>query len=105
MAEPGTQQPKRPKGFYASVMLDWREASLRRELTDQEQVTVAAQYLGLAIAKLGVSVESQLAVMDTAAKITNTACLARTAVKQGVAWPVEEPEPCERGRERAYYPR
>jgi hypothetical protein len=71
-------------------MLDWRISAIRAELTDQECVTVAAQYLGLAIAHMDISVESQLQVMEAAAKITNTACLARTAVKQGAAWPLQD---------------
>lgn len=89
MGEQPRQQPRRPKGFFEGVMLDWRQSVIRGGLTDQEHVTLAAQYLGLAIANMGISVESQIDVMAAAARITNTACLARTAVKQGKAWPIQ----------------
>lgn len=83
------QRPIRSKGFFERAMLDWRTDSLRRELTPEETVTCAAQFLGLAIAALDITVESQILVMESAAKITNTACLSRTAVKQGLAWPIQ----------------
>lgn len=83
------QQPRRPRGFFEGVMLDMRVAALRAELSPQEQVTVAASYLGLAIAAMDISVESQIEVMAAVAKITHTACMSRTAVKQGAAWPMQ----------------
>lgn len=89
MAGEPKQQPKRPKGFFEGVMLDWRQAAMRAQLTDQEHVTVAAQYLGLCVAHMDLSVESQIEIMQTAGKITHTACMSRTAVKQGAAWPLQ----------------
>lgn len=73
-------------------MLVWREDSLRRGLTPEEVVICAAQFLGLSIAALKISVDSQLLVMESASKITNTACLSRTAVRQGAAWPLQPAE-------------
>lgn len=89
MAGEPTQQPKRPKGFFEGVMLDWRQAALRGQLTDHEHVTVAAQYLGLCVAHMDLSVESQIEVLTAAAKISHTSCLSRMAVKQGAAWPLQ----------------
>lgn len=83
------QQPKRPRGFFDGVMLVWRETALRAQLTDEELVTVAAQYLGLCVAGMDLSVESQIKVMAAAAKITHNACISRVAVKQGAAWPMQ----------------
>lgn len=89
MAEKPIQKPRRPKGFFEGALLDWRIAAIRNELTDQELVTCAAQFLGLAIASMDLAVEHQIEMLTAAAKVAHDTSLARTAVKQGSAWPVQ----------------
>lgn len=83
------QQPKRPKGFFESVMLDWRTTGLRCELTDQETVTLAAKFLGLAIAAMDIPIDSQVDVMAASVGIVHSAWDGRTQVKRGTAWPIQ----------------
>lgn len=89
MAGQSGQQPIRPKGFFEGAMLDWREDSLRRGLTPEEIVTCAAKFLGLAIAAMDISVDSQVDVMAATVGIVHSAWDGRTQVKRGTAWPVQ----------------
>lgn len=87
------QHPKRPRGYYENVMREMRCAMLLQGLTDTEVVTVAAQYTGLAVASLDLSVEGQQSVLERAARMMASACLGRTAVKQGLGRAVAPLEP------------
>lgn len=88
------QEPRRPKGFFESVLMRWRETAMRAELTDKELVVLAAKFLGLSIAGMqGIPPDSQVDVMSAAVGIVHSAWDGRTRIKQGAAWPLQHALP------------
>lgn len=84
--------PKRPKGFYESVLRDWRVAGIVKGLTDEETVLLGAQFTGLAIAAMEVSADAHAAHLDLATRAMHSAYIGRMAVRQGFGRPVEPPK-------------
>jgi hypothetical protein len=97
------QSPKRPKGYYESVLTEWRVSGILRGLTELETILLGAQFTGLAVAAAEVTPPEHEAQLGVATRAMHTAYSGRMAVKHGFGRPQAPPtlpEPRRSNRER-----
>lgn len=83
-----TQSPRRPVGFYESVLREWRVHGILKGLTDSEAVLLGAQFTGLAIANTAGDSTLHDAQIEVAIRAMRTAYVGRIAVREGFGRPV-----------------
>lgn len=79
------QSPRRPPGFYTSLLTAWSDTAVQKGLTESETFLCAAQLCGMVIAKTGGklpsddTLEQHQAMLETAAKAMRTYYLGQLA--------------------------
>lgn len=82
------QSPRRPKGYYESVLREWRTLGIIQGLTDMETILLGAQFTGLAVAAAIATPPEHEAQLGVATRAMHTAYSGRMAVKHGFGRPV-----------------
>lgn len=74
-----------PLGRYESVFAAWSRDAVKRQVGAIEITTIAAQFLGLVVAKLELDPSHQQEMLDKLFRIAATACVSKSMVREGLA--------------------